>query len=89
MLLLVVATTASVPDVLEAVGTVRAFETSQLSSQVMGTLAEVRVREGDRLGAARCLQSSMMLLPRRRWNGRMRRNWRQRRSWRLRNPILR
>jgi RND family efflux transporter MFP subunit len=44
-----VATTASVPDVLEAVGTVRAFETSQLSSQVMGTLVVVRVREGDRI----------------------------------------
>lgn len=45
----VVASTASVPDLLEAVGTVHAFETSQLSSQVMGTLAEVRVREGDRI----------------------------------------
>jgi RND family efflux transporter MFP subunit len=39
--------TSSVPDVLEAVGTVRAYQTSQLSSQATGTITQVRVREGD------------------------------------------
>jgi len=37
----------SVPDALEAVGTVRAFQTSQLASQATGTIIQVRVREGD------------------------------------------
>ena len=41
------AATSSVPDVLEAVGTVRAFQTSQLSSQATGTITQVAVREGD------------------------------------------
>ncbi len=45
----IAATTAKVPDLLEAVGTVRAYQTSQLASQVTGTLVEVRVREGDRV----------------------------------------
>ena len=39
--------TANVPDLLEAVGTVHAAQTSELASQVMGTIVEVRVREGD------------------------------------------
>lgn len=43
------ATMAGVPDVLEAVGTVRAFQTSQLASQATGTITQVRVREGDRV----------------------------------------
>lgn len=43
----VTATTMSVPDALEAVGTVRAFQTSQLASQATGTITQVRVREGD------------------------------------------
>ena len=43
----VTATTTNVPDVLEAVGTVRAFQTSQLASQATGTITQVRVREGD------------------------------------------
>jgi RND family efflux transporter MFP subunit len=43
------ATTTKVPDALEAVGTVRAFQTSQLASQATGTITEVRVREGDRV----------------------------------------
>ena len=34
---------------LEAVGTVRAAETSQLASQMTGSLIEVRVHEGDRV----------------------------------------
>lgn len=43
----VTATTTNVPDALEAVGTVRALQTSQLASQATGTITQVRVREGD------------------------------------------
>ena len=39
----------SMPDVLEAVGTMRAAQTSTLASQMMGTLVEVRAHEGDRV----------------------------------------
>jgi RND family efflux transporter MFP subunit len=45
----ITATTVTVPDVLEATGTVRAFQTSQLASQAIGTITEVGVREGDRV----------------------------------------
>src|SRR6266496_3668877 len=45
----ITATTTNVPDVLEAVGTARAFQTSQLASQATGTITQVRVREGDRV----------------------------------------
>jgi RND family efflux transporter MFP subunit len=38
---------ADVPDLLEAVGTVRAAQSSQLASQIMGTVVELRVHEGD------------------------------------------
>jgi RND family efflux transporter MFP subunit len=38
-----------VPDVLEAVGTVQAAQTSVLASQAMGNIVEIRVREGDRV----------------------------------------
>jgi len=40
---------ASIPDVVEAVGTVRAAQTSQLAAQMMGNIVEIRVREGDRV----------------------------------------
>lgn len=40
---------ANVPDVLETVGTVSAAQTSNLGSQMMGTILEMRVREGDRV----------------------------------------
>jgi RND family efflux transporter MFP subunit len=40
---------ADVPDLLEAVGTVRATQNSQLSSQMMGNIVELRVHEGDRV----------------------------------------
>jgi RND family efflux transporter MFP subunit len=40
---------ASVPDVLEAVGTVRAAQASNLASQMTGNIVEIRVREGDRV----------------------------------------
>lgn len=40
---------SGVPDVLEAVGTVRAVQTTVLASQMMGNVVEVRVHEGDRV----------------------------------------
>jgi RND family efflux transporter MFP subunit len=40
---------ANVPDLLEAVGTVHAAQTSNLASQMMGNIVEVRVHEGDRV----------------------------------------
>jgi RND family efflux transporter MFP subunit len=40
---------ANVPDLVEAVGTLRAAETSQLASQMMGNIVEIRVHEGDRV----------------------------------------
>jgi len=43
------AQTANIPDVVEAVGTIRAAETSQLAAQMMGNIVEVRGREGDRV----------------------------------------
>ncbi len=39
----------AVPDWLEAVGTVRAAQTSQVSSQMMGNIVEIRAHEGDRV----------------------------------------
>jgi RND family efflux transporter MFP subunit len=40
---------ADVPDLLETPGTVRAAQTSDLASQVMGTIVEIRAHEGDRV----------------------------------------
>jgi RND family efflux transporter MFP subunit len=40
---------ANVPDYLEAVGTVRASQSSQVASQMMGNIVEIRVHEGDRV----------------------------------------
>ena len=40
---------ADVPDLLEAVGTVRAAETSQVASQIMGNIVELGAHEGDRV----------------------------------------
>jgi len=40
---------AYIPDVLETVGTVRAAQTSDLASQIMGNIVEIRVHEGDRV----------------------------------------
>jgi len=40
---------ADVPDLLEAAGTVRAAQTTDLASQLMGNIVEVRVHEGDRV----------------------------------------
>src|ERR1700680_4205858 len=39
----------NVPDLLEAVGTVHAAQTSALASQMMGNIVEVRSHEGDRV----------------------------------------
>lgn len=39
----------TVLDVVEAVGTLRAAQTSQLAAQMMGNIIEVRAREGDRV----------------------------------------
>lgn len=44
-----VAKKGTVPDWLEAVGTMRAAQTSQLASQMMGNIVEIRAREGDRV----------------------------------------
>jgi RND family efflux transporter MFP subunit len=38
-----------IPDLLEAVGTIRAGQTSVVSSQMMGNIVEVRAHEGDRV----------------------------------------
>lgn len=40
---------SDVPDVLEAVGTVRSDQTSMLASQMMGNVLEIRAHEGDRV----------------------------------------
>ena len=45
----------SVPDWLEQVGTVRAAQTSQVASQVMGNVVEVRAHEGDRVQSGQVL----------------------------------
>ena len=45
------------PDTVDAVGTVQATESATLSSQVMGTVASVTVREGDRVRAGQSLIS--------------------------------
>jgi RND family efflux transporter MFP subunit len=47
---------ANVPDLMEAVGTVRAAQTSDLASQTMGAIVEIRVREGD------CVQHGQVLV---------------------------
>ena len=36
----------TVPDFVEAVGTIRALQTSQLSAQVSGAIASIRAQEG-------------------------------------------
>jgi membrane fusion protein, multidrug efflux system len=38
---------ANVPDLLDAVGTVRAAQTSEVASQMMGNIVEIRAHEGD------------------------------------------
>ena len=48
---------ATVPDYVEAVGTVRAVQSAQLASQVMGTITTINVREGDRVRRGEVLVS--------------------------------
>lgn len=50
-----VAQKTTVPDWLEAVGTVRAAQTSQVSSQTMGNIVEIRSHEGDRVQSGEVL----------------------------------
>ncbi|HKV24732.1 MAG TPA: efflux RND transporter periplasmic adaptor subunit [Candidatus Acidoferrum sp.] len=52
---LVIARKTAVMDLLEVTGTVRAKQTSQIASQMMGTMMEIRVREGDRVQAGQVL----------------------------------
>ncbi len=47
----------TVPDWLEAIGTVRAAQTSQIASQIMGNIVEIRAHEGDRVGSGQILAS--------------------------------
>ncbi len=47
----------TVPDWLEAIGTVRAAQTSQVASQMMGNIIEIRAHEGDRVGSGQILAS--------------------------------
>jgi RND family efflux transporter MFP subunit len=51
----IVAQKTTVPDWVEAVGTVRATQTSQVSSQVMGNIVEIRAHEGDRVQSGQVL----------------------------------
>jgi RND family efflux transporter MFP subunit len=53
----IVAQKTTVPDWVEAVGTVRAAQTSQVASQMMGNIIEIRVHEGDRVGSGQILAS--------------------------------
>ena len=50
-----VAESTTLPDQLEAVGTVRASQTADLASQIAGNILEVRVHEGDRVRAGQIL----------------------------------
>lgn len=51
----IVAQKTPVPDWLEGVGTVRAARTSQIASQVMGNIVEIRAHEGDRVQSGQVL----------------------------------
>ncbi|HXP80988.1 MAG TPA: efflux RND transporter periplasmic adaptor subunit [Verrucomicrobiae bacterium] len=51
----IVAQGATVPDSLEAVGTVRAAQTAQIASQTMGNIVEIRAQEGDRVQGGQIL----------------------------------
>jgi RND family efflux transporter MFP subunit len=44
-----------IPDVVEAVGTVRAAQTTQIAAQVMGNIVALNVREGDRVSRGQVL----------------------------------
>jgi RND family efflux transporter MFP subunit len=46
---------AKLPDWVEAIGTVQAAQTSQVASQMMGNILEIRAREGDRVQSGQLL----------------------------------
>ena len=52
---LIVAQRSNVPDWLEAMGTVRAAQASQVASQMMGTIVEIHAQEGDRVQSGQVL----------------------------------
>lgn len=51
----IVAQGATIPDSLEAVGTVRAAQTAQIASQATGNIVEMRAQEGDRVQSGQIL----------------------------------
>ena len=51
----IVAQSTTVPDSLEAVGTVRAAQSTQIASQTMGNIAQIRAQEGDRVQGGQIL----------------------------------
>jgi RND family efflux transporter MFP subunit len=51
----IIAQKTTVPDWLKVVGTVRAAQTSQLASQMIGNIVEIRAREGDRVQSGQVL----------------------------------
>ena len=51
----IAAQSATVPDWLEAVGTVRAAQSAQIASQTMGNIVEIRAQEGDRVQGGQIL----------------------------------
>jgi RND family efflux transporter MFP subunit len=51
----IVAQSTTIPDSLEVVGTVRAAQTTQIASQTMGNIMEIRAQEGDRVQAGQIL----------------------------------
>ena len=59
-----VAQTKTVPDWIEAVGTVQAVQTSTIASQVMGNIVEIDAHEGDRVQAGQVLAVIDDTLPR-------------------------
>jgi RND family efflux transporter MFP subunit len=60
----IVAQKATVPDLLEAVGTVRAAQTIQVSSQTMGNIVEIHAHEGDRVQSGQVLATTDDAQPR-------------------------
>jgi RND family efflux transporter MFP subunit len=50
-----VAKTSEIPDYLNVPGTLRAVQTSEVASQIMGNLTQVQVQEGDRVGPGQIL----------------------------------
>jgi len=60
----IVAHKSVVPEWIEAVGTVRANRTSQLASQMMGTILDVRAQEGQRVQSGQVLATIDAAQPR-------------------------